>query len=341
MSFRGIDLTIKDWIDYKPSVGVEMLTVTGLPGWGKTNVAMNLIYRCIKKGELLVIPGDRFCEWRHFTHSKRKSIKNIKLIVPENTDIKYFGKGLQKWKKKAIPINYDELEVMDLLGDDTTILVIYDAHLPIGDRAWLWVKVVDQLLNRYEHIDKAIGILFNEAGVLFPESASGDHWKAVDKFAEIIVDTRKGLVRPIFISQLQSEVRSTIRKKAMFKLFRKGWAGRTEPKPLRKHVPFLLRNEYDLSVGGLYVRENKVNVFQEIKEIYKMIPPRLLNKLRGDGQDEQSRKSVEKLQKFPVKCLLCGHEWSAYSPQPAKCVKCRKSDWNDQKVSETQTGGQK
>ena len=208
-----------DWIDYKPNVGVEMLTVTGLPGWGKTNMALNLIYRCVQKGEILVIPGDRFCEWKHFTRYS-KVFKKIKIIVPKNNNIFYHGKGLNAMKDEMIPLDYKKLDVMDLIGEDTNMLVIYDAHLPIGERAWLWTNVVDQLLNRHTHINKAIALLFNEAGVLFPENASGDHGKACDKFSEIIVDTRKGLVRPIFVSQLQSEVKSTIRKKAMIKIFR-------------------------------------------------------------------------------------------------------------------------
>ena len=63
---KAINITIRDWIDYKDSVGVEMLHISGLPGWGKTSMANTLILECAEKGESWVIPGDRFCEWRHF-----------------------------------------------------------------------------------------------------------------------------------------------------------------------------------------------------------------------------------------------------------------------------------
>lgn len=292
-----VKITIDDWVNYNPRVGVEMLTISGLPGWGKTNAANSLVLKCSKKGELWIIPGDRFCEWRHFSLYP-SIISDIKVLVPpsDEVSINYTPQELLDYKKHNpfIEVDYGKLNVMDFFPDNsgmkfTRLLVVYDAHLKISDRAVLWTKITNQLLNRTTHIDKAIGILFNEAGVLFPQNAAGDHWKAVEQMAEAIVDSRKGLVRLIFISQLQTEIKDTIRKKAMFKMFRKGWAGRSEPIPLQKAAPFTARDRFHLSIGGLYVKNSRIELFTEIIKVYKMIPLRLID-IEAPAQPDSSKK---------------------------------------------------
>jgi len=298
----SVKVKIDDWINYNPRVGVEMLTISGLPGWGKTNAANSLVLKCFKKGELWIIPGDRFCEWRHFILYP-SIVDEIIVLIPskEVVELNYHAQELIDYKKEHpfIEVNYDKLNVMDYFPDDgkTRLLVVYDAHYKISGRAILWTKITNQLLNRNIHIDKCIGILFNEAGVLFPQNAAGDHWKAVEQMAEAIVDSRKGLVRLIFISQLQTEIKDTIRKKAMFKMFRKGWAGRQEPIPLQKATPFTARNRFHLSIGGLYVKNSKIDLFEEIIKVYKIIPSCLIN-VGGAPQPDSQKKSVLKAVEF-------------------------------------------
>lgn len=280
---KAIDITIRDWIDYKPNVGVEMLQVSGLPGYGKTSMGNTLILECATKGESWVIPGDRFCEWRHF--HKYSLIEEIIVIIPLGLDIYYHGDLLNKWKLnnntdiRFVELDYAKINIMDYLPDDGKVrmVAVFDAHYKINKRSWLWVNISNQLINRTTHLDKCIGILFNEAGILFPQNAQGDHWKAVAEFATTIVDARKGLLRLIFISQIQTEIMDTVRKKCMFKVFRKGWVAKDEPKAIRKAAPFTARNEYHLSCGGLYCKSNTIDKFIEEKEISKMIPSIIIN----------------------------------------------------------------
>lgn len=280
---KAIDITIRDWIDYKPNVGVEMLQISGLPGYGKTSMGNTLILECADKGESWVIPGDRFTEWRHF--HKYSVIEEIIVIIPLGLEIYYHGDLLNEWKLnnnndiRFVELDYAKLNIMDYLPDDGKVrmVAVYDAHYKINMRSWLWVNISNQLINRTTHLNKCVGILFNEAGILFPQNAQGDHWKAVAEFATTIVDARKGLLRLIFISQIQTEIMDTVRKKCMFKVFRKGWVAKDEPKPIRKAAPFTARNEYHLSCGGLYCKSNTIDKFIEEKAIQKMIPSIIIN----------------------------------------------------------------
>ena len=267
-----IDISISDFINYNPAVGVEYLHIVGLPGKGKTNQANNIAAYCLAKGEPLVIPGDRFCEWRHFLLFNKTC--DVKVLIPEGEEIYYYPEGI-KGKLPLLEVNYEKLKVMDHLDEERkkpTVLAIYDAFLPIAERVALWVSIAKQLLNRITFLDRAITLLFNEAGIYFPQMAKGKHWRAVDDFSNILVDFRKGLVRPIFVSQLKTEVEATIREKCLYKIYRQGAATRREPEPLRKAIPYTELGEYHLQVGGLYVRYNEVEEFKEMKNVIKMIP---------------------------------------------------------------------
>ena len=100
MTTRDINISIFDWIDFNPNVGVEMLTISGLPGWGKTSMAMTLILECAKRKENWVMPGDRFCEWRHF-HKYRNFFHEIIILVPKGWELFYYGETLNDWKENG------------------------------------------------------------------------------------------------------------------------------------------------------------------------------------------------------------------------------------------------
>ena len=307
------DLGIKKWIHYNPNVGVEGLHMIGLPGTGKSNMATGLMMQCLKKGETMIMPGDRFCEWRHFPYHPifKKNNWDITILVPEATEITYVNFEKNGWFQS---LEYDDLEVMNYLQGSNRLLVIYDQHLRLQARAALWVEVLTQLLNRTEHLEQAIGLLFHEAGIYFSEYSSGDQWRAIKNFSELFVECRKGLVRNLIVSQLDTEIESTVRKKCMFACIRKtklarsiGW-----PKPLIKAAPFTPINGYHWTEGGLYNRSNTVKKFFEKKIIYKMIPHISLNKARETNPLPQKT------------CQFCNYEWTPRSIDSKHCPKCRR-----------------
>lgn len=314
-----INISILDWIDYRPNVGVEAAHIIGLPGTGKSNMASALAVYCMKKGEHLVIPGDRFCEWRHYLNYRNTC--RVKVIAPTKKmcELTPVPEDLLESSYFIFKDSYQDLDVMSYLDNDKpTVLAIYDACFSIIDRSRLWVEILQQLLNRTKFLDKAITVLFHEAGIYWPEMARGDHWKYVDDFANLFVDCRKGLVRPILVSQLENEIESTIRGKCMVRIHRKGFGSRKLPVPLRKVIPYTALNEYHYQYGGLYVRRNLVEYFKEKKILYKIIPRRYIN---GDSlpTHHQRNNSVEDL-----KCKNCGHIWTPRKRNPLACPDCSK-----------------
>ena len=292
MKIISIDINIDSWINYNKAVGVEGLHITGLPGTGKSNMANLLAWYCLQKGEHLLLPGDRFCEWRHFLDYP--STCRVKVIVPssEMVELKYHPEKIEDYKIFIKLDSYENIveEVNKVLKEDTpTVLAIYDACFKPADRAALWVILVENLINRFYHIDKAIGILFHESGNYWPEMARSNHWKAVDDFCSLFVDCRKGLVRPIIISQLDAEVETRIRGKCMVKVHRKGWGSRKLPTPLKESIPFTAINEYQYQYGGLYVRYNTIDLFKEKKIIYKIIPCRYIDGVSLPNGDSKKK----------------------------------------------------
>ena len=275
-----IDINIKDhWLNYRKTVGVEGLHITGLPGTGKSNMASMLALFSLQKGEHVILPGDRFCEWRHFLNYPKSC--DVQVIVPSKDmcELTYLPEELKGRHYFKEVDTYTGLDIMSYLEgkEKPQVLAIYDACFMISARAALWVEILKQVINRITFLDKAIVMLFHEAGNYWPQMARTPHWDAVDDFAELIVDCRKGLVRPILISQLDNEVEHRIRAKCMVRIMRKGWGSDKLPKPLKKAIPFTALDEYHIQYGGLYVRDNKVGLFKEKKIIYKIIPSGYIN----------------------------------------------------------------
>jgi hypothetical protein len=271
-----LPISIKDWFNYDPRVGTDSLHIVGYPRTGKSNMSTGLAAQGIaKKKELLIIPGDRFCEWRHFPfHDLLKDIK-LTVLVPDGVDIHYEGVRKNHW---FVDINYNDIDIFEFLTEQSPILVIYDSHLRLltGERTNLWVNIFEQALNRRKYTDRAVEFLFHEAGILFPESARDKQWKAVQDFSELFVEAGKGLIRTILVSQLLTEVESTIRNKCMYNVFRQAYVGHKAgfPPPLVKVLPFTPINEYHICKGrGIYKRGNTTKLFYENKSIWKMIPP--------------------------------------------------------------------
>ena len=109
-------------------------------------------------------------------------------------------------------------------------------------------------------------------GIIFPESARDKHWRAVRDFGEIFVETRKAGVRCWFISQLETELEYTIRRKCTWKIIRQNMLRGDYSKPLLRQSPFLHVNEYHLVRGGLYDLGCEAKKFPEYKKVWKMIP---------------------------------------------------------------------
>lgn len=280
-------LSIKDYVQLKKHIGIDALLIIGLPGSGKSCMANNISECCLAEGENFILEGDRFCEWRHLLLSPHLS--KVTLLLPHNYEVYYHDVPTDELIKATYGVDFttkkvdlEKLDVMDYLTPESKgeALIIYDAHfqgLTLWKRARLWVNVVKQLLSRTYLLESCVGILFHEAGILWKQMSREKHWKAVNEFSELVVECRKGLVRLMFLSQLKTEMESTIREKCLWKIFRLGTASDKEPTQVQKAVPFQDIDEYTLMVGGFYYRNNKVGLRPEIREAWKIIPVKAIS----------------------------------------------------------------
>jgi len=306
--YNPINISTLDFIKFNKDVGTDYATVSGLPGWGKTHLTHMLTLDAIRNGAICVFPGDKFCEWRHFFNYP-KSVKKITLVVPRNQEIKYFNfpdMSTFKIPFKIIELDYWDLDIEKLIPDGTKseIFVIYDAHYRydpatktqnLWRRATLWVDITSQLNDRITNLDKAIVTPFHEAGILFKQKASDKHWHAIESYGEVLVECRKGYVQPIFVAQRPTEIEVNIRDKCLWHFYRKGKADKHAPKLIQKITPFASREEYEVTYGGLYIPYNRIDPFDEIKEIWKMIPRGSIPELQHEKEvEEQSEEYLDK-----------------------------------------------
>ena len=307
---RGFKEKLRDISLSIPNVGTLGIHQFGLPGSGKSNFFSGIIQMCLKKGEFLIMPGDRFCEWRHYPFHPRFPTK-IKILTPKDVDIYYHGFERNGWFES---VDYEDLDIFNHVNNNQRALVIYDQHLPLWQRVRLWLKVFLQLLNRIEYVDIPFSLFFHEGGIYFDEFAEGDHWKAVKEFSQLFVEHRKALIRMELISQLESEIKSTIRGKCVFQIVRKSFLSRRYPKSLRKAAPFTRIHQYHLLYGGIYIKNNVTNKFSENTQKWKMIPQVLY---------QTSQKKVGKLPFGRKQCPKCQHIWVPRVASPKKCPNCK------------------
>lgn len=313
---------IKHWLHYRPNIGVDGLHIIGLPGSGKSNMANGLVLQCMeKKDERLVIPGDRFCEWRNIIHHPiwiRNGFK-YKVIIPDKENLILYPDPFPIADKMFdIVEDYSTIDIKEYL-DEYHLLIIYDQHYYPDTRTALWSDILQQLVNRDYLLEQAIILLFHEAGNYFPETAIGQQWEDIRNYSNLFVETRKGLVRNMFLSQIKTELKYTLREKCAFKIFRQCWPGKREHPAIISQAPFLPINEYIICRGGLFKLDNTIKKQFEEKNIFKIIPRHYIN--QGGG----SLVVVGKSPKFPKKkCFSCEYNYFPSVEFPVKCPRCSK-----------------
>lgn len=331
---------IWEFINEKPHIGTEALHVMGLPGTGKSLLAMGVFRLCIKKGDKGLVHGDRFCEWRHY-YNYRETFKKIRILIPQ--EMYPLDEHIAMIRIPTIAKNdmykedFSKLDITKHL-EECDLVIVYDAPYDISSTAWLWVNIFRQCIGRYsmELVDKSITYLCHESGVYWPEVALSEsklaknHWWAVNTFAELFVYFRKALIRPILVSQLESEIKWQIRHKCMYKVFKQGETAGASPRPLRRATAKLLINQFNLQVGGpqgLYQRWVPVSKFTESKEVWKMIPKTLLT----FGDKEHNGKKIKRFGYCINK--KCGKAWKPRKNKPKYCPFCRVK-WNSVRIFE-------
>ncbi|PNX46113.1 MAG: hypothetical protein BV457_08260 [Thermoplasmata archaeon M9B1D] len=321
---NNLGVSYKDIINIDSKIGVEYVMLAGLPGFGKSSQINLFLIEFLRRGHLVVMPGDRFCEWRHFFRYPQ-SVKKITIIMPENEKIYFEPPNLLAMLKERfiVPveikyINYRKFNILEHIPKkaESEIFVIYDQHYrtmmlendEIVDYLWkrtaLWAKINMQLVDRTFHLDKAIITPFHEGAVYFDQGAADKQWHAIRAYAKSLVDNRKGMVLPMYATQNESDMEQIITNKCIWKIYRKGGAKKTVDWRLRKKIPFTKRNEYQIMYGGVYIPYNEIDEFDEIQEIWKMIPIGIPNEILAILQEEQEKKQEDWEEKQKIRHQL-------------------------------------
>lgn len=281
-----IDISIRDLVEFNPRIGTESCHIFGTMGSGKSNFGYGVILTALlDRKEFAIMPGDVAVEWRHFPMHPSFDL-GITVLIPRGEEIFFYPKELERIKEKEswfIETNYEALNVFKYISKERPLLVIYDQHLKISDRAKLWANILEQVVRRRVHVKRAINFLMHEAGIIFPESARGEHWQSVKEFSETFVETRKMGVRIFFVSQIETELEYTIRRKCNYKIIKKSFLRTEYAKPIRRAAPFLRVDEYILVYGGMYRLDNTFKETEEFKPIWKMVPPLALENNKSEN----------------------------------------------------------
>lgn len=275
--------SIKRWMYHDHDIGTEALQIDGAPGSGKSNMANMLMSWLLLEGECGITRATNHCEWRHFINYTHP----IKLLYPEELrkivkPINFEFKTLEKSDDFSIDY-FPSDEPFDIVKhlDPGTLLAVYDGGYTLGTRAWLWADIFDSLVKRSTFVDTVITWLDHEAGILLPEIAlstsknAESHWRAVNKVAELFVDFRKNLIRPIMVSQEETEIYHRIRggSKCFYHIHRRGGLPKWYSDQVKRACPRLRIDQYISTVGRgeIWTLNNTIKKFREIKSRYKMI----------------------------------------------------------------------
>lgn len=275
--------SIKRWMYHDHDIGTEALQIDGAPGSGKSNMANMLMSWLLLEGECGITRATNHCEWRHFINYSHP----IRLLYPIELEgiIEEIGFKLEKLAYSNDfsygTFSSDEpLDIVDQLQPGR-LLAIYDGGYTLGTRGWLWADVFDSLVKRNVLIDTVITWLDHEAGILLPEIAlstsksAESHWRAVNKVAELFVDFRKNLIRPIMVSQEETEIYHRIRggSKCFYHIHRRGGLPKWYSNQVKRAAPRLRIDQYISTVGRgeIWTLNNQIAKFKEIKDRYKMI----------------------------------------------------------------------
>lgn len=266
--------TLSIWhnVFFHKDVGPDATHIMGLPGTGKSQLANRIVKYCLeKKNENFVLAGDINCEWANVA----PFAKEVEIILPHNVDVEQVN---IKYDHQTVT-EYNDLNIMDYFNEDTKgkILVVYDEHL-FGklrtEKTKLWTLILQQLLYRkILRRPVAIGMLFHEGSVVFPRQPVGTHWEAVMDFASLMVGARKNWVRLLFVSQLEKHIINLIRDLCLWRIQRKGKISKMDnAKALASSTPFLALDEFNMSFGGIYRLQSKVEKLEEFNQKMQMIP---------------------------------------------------------------------
>lgn len=325
-----------DFIDYNLNVGPLQAVYCGFPGSGKSNHATSIVTRCLEdrpdyKGEMVLMHGDIACEWRHYLLHSQYVTKIIlvfprQVMEPDNL-IQEFNINYADYK---VPV---ERTIIDLEKEDWNIVtkeymqpncitVLYDDCFHDIDRTILWANIARQLAYRTVYLNNTITYLCHEAHEIFPQTAAGEQWQAIQDFISAFSLWRKRKIRAILISHQESEIYERVRKKCYWKFFRDSFPSNSYMRQVVfKHILKTKISTYHMFKGVKYRARNDSSKLKEINENWLMIPRVLISLNGGPSKppDDEEKKVVLKMI-----CPHCEKIWIPRNDFVTRCPRCTK-----------------
>jgi hypothetical protein len=227
--------------------------------------------------------GDVSCEWRHFLRYP-KYIDKINILVPKEAII-HQTSNIQRTLvqgKYHVPfefhfLDFNELNIISFL-EKRHVTVVYDDCFDRQSKTILWEEIARQLTFRETKHNITTTYLCHEAGNYYPQTARGQQWEAVEGFADYFVLFRKRKIRALLLTQLENEIYDRIRKKCMWRMYRRCYpSNRSHAKAIRKYILRMRIDNYHLFFGDLYNPMRSNEATKEIGSEWYMIPRDLLN----------------------------------------------------------------
>ena len=277
---------ISDWIKdavKRPTLALP-LGVVGPTGTGKSNFVWGILWKCVRQGDCVIIPGDSACEFRHFLlytkDSKDPKIK-LRILIPDEFKFDFFiGKSndssdfksfMEKQGAEVIRYNIYKKSINDFI-EPATIVVVMDACFNLESKSWFWQYNLKQIKFRKRYHHTHVTYCFPEASTYFPNTPFREQYKPVYIHSKDFVEFRKFFMRGIYLYH-HSSMFFYLLEKQFETVIKKGSSYDSRTPYDNKYGRGKAIHEYTVFHQGHEDIKLKIErKFQEIEEIWKVIP---------------------------------------------------------------------
>lgn len=280
---------IEDWVR-KPITNPTLalpLGITGSTGTGKSNFAWGILWDCVKQGDCVIIPGDASCEFRHFLlYTKTHKQIKTRVIIPKTFEYEFFigkaeksnsfTKTLESFNSELIVYDYHKESINDFI-EPNLILVVFDACFNLESKSWFWQYNLKQLKYRKRYHYLQVTYCFPEGSTYFPNTPFKEQYKPVYIHSKDFVEYRKFYMRGIYLYH-HSSMLFYLLEKQFETIIKKGSQYEKRTSFDNKLGRGKAINEYSIYHQGIEdIKLELEGKFQEMKELWKVIPDREIN----------------------------------------------------------------
>ncbi len=319
---------VHDWLKlaYKgDGTNILPLKIVGPTRTGKSNFANSIIWEAAKQGDIILMPGDAACEFRHFLlyiQGNRNPGVTMKILVPSafKNNFSFFlgdrtdGASMHRLgKKKGVEVEWFDPYTENIVNflEPMQILIVMDCCYELPERSAFWQYLLKQVKYRKRYNTIPVTYIFHEAGTYWPNVAFKNQYKSTEYHAMDFVEFGKFRMRGIYLFQIVGQFYWKI--DGQFEaVIKKGSLASKGDKYDRKYGRGKRPDEYSISWSGIEdVLLKLEGQFSEMKSIWKVIPERELfftiDESKTDGKMSKETREQVRLVKKNVGIIFNKH----------------------------------